>query len=121
MNRFLDPCIGARECRGSGSIFRMLVAGAWLPSRRSGSIRFGLLWLHGCVCTTGIGVWTWLPILAPKNSCTSVANFNSVSLVCSHNPSLLWEAKDYNTPDLEVFWGHFRPHAHGGSVHFHFK
>ena len=88
VNRFLDPCIGARECRGSGSIFRMLVAGAWLPSRWSGSIRFGLLCVHGYVCTTGIGVWTWLPILAPKNSCTNVANFR-VSLVCGHNPSLL--------------------------------
>ena len=35
VNHFLDPCIGARECRASGSIFRVLVAGAWLPSRRS--------------------------------------------------------------------------------------
>ena len=27
MNRFLDPCIGACGCRGSGSHFRMLDAG----------------------------------------------------------------------------------------------
>ena len=61
MNRFLDPCIGARECLGSGSIFRIPVT--------------VLLYY--------------------------LANFR-VTLVCSHNPSLLLKAKDYNTLSLSL-------------------
>ena len=56
MNRFLDPCIGARGCRGSGSNFRMLDA-----DRGSQAVGVTPSASACCVCmavgcTIGVGV-----------------------------------------------------------------